>query len=219
MNRLRSSLLGYLPVLALVMFVVACGGSSSQSGAVAPTPARDPTSTPLAPGDALKLTFWLEPALSGEYAVDESGAVVLPLLGSRSVTAVSAAELKRQLQADYAKEIQNQEVAIVLLRRVRVLGAVQKPGLYFIDPTMTLGDVVALAGGVTATGKQDEVKVFHAGHEVGSDLPLSELAIRHLASGDGVVVPERSWFSRYGAVVIGGVITATGLIIAAVVNN
>jgi polysaccharide export outer membrane protein len=157
--------------------------------------------------------------LSGEYAVDESGAVVLPLLGSRSVTAVSAAELKRQLQADYAKEVQNQEVAIVLLRRVRVLGAVQKPGLYFIDPTMTLGDAVALAGGVTATGKQDEVRVFQSGNEVSADLPLSELAVRHLASGDGVVVPERSWFSRNGAVIVGAFITATGLVIAAVANN
>lgn len=212
-------MLNRLATLAFAMSVVACSGSTTQSGSVAPTPAHDPTSTPLAPGDALRLTFWLEPALSGEYAIDESGVVVLPLLGSRSVTSVSAAELKRQLQAEYAKEIQNQEVALVALRRVRVLGAVKEPGLYFVDPTMTLGDVVALAGGVTNTGKQDEVRVFQAGHEVGSDLPLSELAVRHLASGDGVVVPERSWFSRNGAVIVGALITATGIILAAVANQ
>jgi polysaccharide export outer membrane protein len=215
LNFLRSSRRGHLLALAFAVSLAACGGSVAQSRAAVPSPPLDPTSTPLTPGDALRLRFWLEPALSGEYAIDESGVVVLPLLGSRSGTVVPAVELKRQLQVEYAKEIQNQEVAIVVLRRVRVLGAVQRPGLYYMDPTMTLGDVVALAGGVTANGKQDEITLFHAGHEIGADLPLNELAMRYLTSGDQIVVPERTWFSRNGAVIIGAVITATGFILAA----
>jgi hypothetical protein len=39
--------------------------------------------------------------------------------------------------------------------------------------------------------------------------------MRHLTSGDEVVVPERTWFGRNGAVVVGALITATGFILAA----
>lgn len=191
----------------------ACAGSRPLPAPIfQPT---DATSSPLQPGDAVRLGFWLEPGLSGEYVVDESGVAVLPLIGSRRVTAEPAAELKQRLQADYAKEIQNQDVAIALLRRVRVLGAVKNPGLYHVDPTMTLGDVVALAGGIASNGRQGDIKVFHAGREIGSDLRLSDLATRYLTSGDEVVVPERGWFARNGAVVVGALISATGIVIAA----
>lgn len=199
--------------LGLGLAAAACAASRP-----APAPIFQPsdaTSSPLQPGDAVRLGFWLEPGLSGEYVVDESGVAVLPLIGSRRVTIEPAAELKRRLQADYAKEIQNQDVAIVLLRRVRVLGAVKNPGLYHVDPTMTLGDVVALAGGIASNGKQGDITVFHAGREIGSELRLSDLATRYLTSGDEVVVPERGWFARNGAVVVGALISATGIVIAA----
>jgi polysaccharide export outer membrane protein len=172
-------------------------------------------STPLQPGDAVRLRFWLEPGLSGDYAVDEAGVAVLPLIGPHGVTAEPAAELKRRLQTEYAREIQNQDVAITLVRRVRVLGAVKNPGLYYVDPTMTLGDVVALAGGITSAGRERDIRIFHAGREIGSRLRLSELATRYLTSGDEVLVPERTWFARNGAVVMGALISAAGIVIAA----
>jgi polysaccharide export outer membrane protein len=201
-------------VLTLALGLLAGGCAGSRPGPAPIFQPSDATATPLQPGDAVRLRFWLEPGLSGDYTVDESGVAVLPLIGPRGVTAEPAAELKRRLQAEYAKEIQNQDVAIALVRRVRVLGAVKEPGLYFVDPTMTLGDVVALAGGITTQGKQGDIKVFHAGREIGSDLRLSDLATRHLTSGDEVVVPERGWFSRNGIVVVGALISATGFIIA-----
>jgi polysaccharide export outer membrane protein len=209
----RHRALGVHALLALA--VAAAGACASRRAPPALFQTSDATATPLQPGDAVRLGFWLERELNGNYAVDESGVAVLPIIGPRRVTTEPAAALKQRLQAEYAKELQNQDVAIVLLRRVRVLGAVKEPGLYHVDPTMTLGDVVAMAGGIATGGKQNDIKVFHAGREIRSDLRLSDLATRHVTSGDEVVVPERSWFSRNGAVVVGALISATGIVVAA----
>ena len=169
---------------------------------------------PLAPGDAIQLAFSREPDLGGDFPVDENGSVVLPLLGVRTVRERSPAQLKRSLLADYAQQIRNQDVRITMLRRVRILGAVKNPGLYRVDPTMTVVDAVALAGGATDQGKVKQVQVFRDGHEVGSHLDLNARLLPQLHSGDQIGVPQRSWFSRNGGYVVAAGISAVGIIIA-----
>ena len=193
------------PGLAVIV-ALAAGRLSGQSAA-APAP--------LAPGDAIRVTFWREPALSGEFPVDESGAVVLPLLGARSVGGVPAARLKDQLALDYGRELKAaDDVQIVLLRRVRVLGAVKEPGLYRVDPTMTLGDVVALAGGATRDGQLQGVRLVRGGRELRSDLEHGARVAEQVHSGDQIVVPERSWLARHAALFIGAGISAAALIVS-----
>ncbi len=202
-------------IVAGTLGVAACAGSTATNSNGAPAPARDNTLEPLEPGDALKLNFWREPELSGQYEIDEAGMTVLPLLGARDVTTLPAGELKRRLTDAYNQEIRNQEVQITLLRRVRVLGEVNQPGLYYLDATMTLGDAIALAGSVTSQGKQNDIRIVREGREVNSNLSLSELALEQVTSGDEILVPERSWFSRYGAILIGATISAVAFLVAA----
>ena len=202
-------------IVAGTLGVAACAGSTATNSNGAPAPARDNTLEPLEPGDALKLNFWREPELSGQYEIDEAGMTVLPLLGARDVTTLPAGELKRRLTDAYNQEIRNQEVQITLLRRVRVLGEVNQPGLYYLDATMTLGDAIALAGSVTGQGKQNDIRIVREGREVNSNLSLSELALEQVTSGDEILVPERSWFSRYGAILIGATISAVAFLVAA----
>jgi protein involved in polysaccharide export with SLBB domain len=170
---------------------------------------------PLVPGDAVRLKFWREPALSGDYLVDEAGTVVLPLLGVREVAGVSGTQLKRRLLEDYGRELAHQEVQVLLLRRVRILGAVKEPGLYHVDGTMTLGDAVALAGGATTVGKLKGIKLLRDENEIQDGLDINSLLLEQIRSGDQIMVPERSWFSRNGAVVVGALISAAGLIVGA----
>lgn len=172
------------------------------------------TAEPLAPGDAIQLAFWREPQLSGDYLIDETGTVVLPLLGARTVTRLSPTELKRTLLEEYAQQVRNQEVRITLLRRIRILGAVKNPGLYRVDPTMTVGDVLALAGGATPEGKLNGIRVFRNGQEVRSRLDINVKLLELVRSGDQILVPERGWFARNGPYVVGAGITAIGIIVA-----
>ena len=177
---------------------------------------RGALDAPLAPGDAIQLAFWREPQLGGDFPVDESGTVVLPLLGVRTVAQRSASELKRTLLEEYGQQIRNQEVRITLLRRVRILGAVKNPGLYRVDPTMTVVDALALAGGATEQGKLKGVRVYRDGKQVGSPLDLNARLLPQLRSGDQIVVPERSWFARNGGYVVAAGISAVGIIVARV---
>ena len=87
------------------------------------------SSQPLQPGDALQVSFSMEPELKGLFYVDGGGQVLLPILEVRAVGDLPASELKEQLVEEYDVHLRNQTVQITWLRRVRVFGAVNVPGL------------------------------------------------------------------------------------------
>jgi protein involved in polysaccharide export with SLBB domain len=169
----------------------------------------------LRPGDLIRLRIWREPDLSGDFAVSESGEAVLPKIGPVSVARISADSLTRFLRATYETYLRNPTIEITLLRRISISGAVQKPGLYPVDPTMTVADAVALAGGATADGRLDRVYLSRGGKKLSIALtPDSRLSDTPLASGDQLSVPLRSWFSRNASWVVSGTLAMAGLIIA-----
>ncbi|MEJ7811813.1 MAG: polysaccharide biosynthesis/export family protein [Gemmatimonadaceae bacterium] len=189
--------------LALVASLIAALDPSLANGCVG---AQSPPQRPMAasdtlhalrPGDIVRLRIWREPDLSGDYPVDETGSVVLPKLGPYKVTADSPASLKQKLVGAYQAYLQNPSIEVTLLRRITVLGAVQKPGLYPVDPTMTVADALALAGGPTPDGSPDKVELIRDGERITARLNgrtlISDSPIR---SGDQLRVPQRGWFIR-----------------------
>jgi len=93
---------------------------------------------------------------------------------------------------------------------------VQKPGLYHVDPIMTVADALALAGGVLPGGRDDKVQVIREGAKLPATLS-GRMLIGHspLRSGDQLYVPERSWISRNTAVVVAGISALTTLLYVA----
>lgn len=166
------------------------------------------------PGDALRLSFSGEPNLNGEYDIDETGTVVLPLLGGRAVTGRPASEVKEGLIAQYAQRTRNDDVQVLYLRRVRVLGEVRQPGLYRVDPTMTIADALALAGGASDVGNIRDVSLVRNEEVIARGIDMRVAVAGTLHSGDQIYVPKTSWISRYGAVALGATISAVGAIIA-----
>jgi len=168
----------------------------------------------LAPGDAVRLSFWREPDFNGDYPIDERGFAVLPLLGPRNLVRLRPLALKQQLLDEFARELRNQEVQITLLRRIRILGAVAEPGLFHVDPTMTFADAIALAGGVTSRGRLSRIEVYRGGNRIDTSIDLGAAIVGQLQSGDQITVPERSWMSRNGVFLLGALISATAIIIS-----
>jgi polysaccharide export outer membrane protein len=164
------------------------------------------------PGDSVKVTIWKEPDISGTFQVDENSILVLPMLGPRSVANTSAEQLRSQLIQDYSAQLKNPSISVSITRRVSVLGAVEKPGLYAVDPTMQLGDIVALAGGVTEEGSSKNIDVERGSTRLYENLELSDAVVPNLRSGDRVVVDKRSWLSRNGKAAF-----ATGLGVATII--
>ena len=106
------------------------------------------TSAALRPGDLIRLRIWREPDFSGDFPVDATRSRRAPRLGALDVTSVPAESLKATLVRGYRTFLNHSSIDVVFLRRVQIAGAVQKPGLYHVDPIMTVGDALALAGGV-----------------------------------------------------------------------
>jgi len=165
------------------------------------------------PGDLIRLKIWREPEMSGDVTVDEQGVATLPRIGALRVSGVRADSLKRLLVRSYAKYLRDPSVDITVLRRVTVLGAVRTPNVYHIEPTMTVADALALAGGATPEGKQDQVELRRRGDAVAVKLSRGvRLRDTPIRSGDELYVPQRSWFSRNAGLVLGGVGTAVSIL-------
>jgi polysaccharide export outer membrane protein len=202
---------GYLATSVVLAGCATSGQSSTEQPALSSVPAED---LPLMPGDAIRVSFSREPELNGEFEIDETGTVSLPLLGARIVVDRPAVAVKAELADEYARRTRNQSVQVVYLRRIRVLGEVRNPGLYRVDPTMTFDDAIALAGGASNHGNLKNVALVRDGEEMAKGLDVTRSVSATVYSGDQIYVPKTSWFSRNGAIIIGATIAALGTILA-----
>ena len=205
-------------ILVLAFLLLAPAALAAQAGAAAPQP-EAPT---LEPGDVLKVAVWREEDLSGEFAVDENGNVTLPLLGERRVTGVPVPRLREELVAAYRAQLRNPSITITPLRRVNVLGEVNRPGLYPVDLTVSLSELIGIAGGVSQNGDPGRVRVLRGGQVVHDRIPVEAgLTQTGIRSGDQVVVGRRSWIDRNSATLVASLISvlATTLSTLVIVNS
>lgn len=185
-----------------------------QAQTTGPTAANETNS--LLPGDVIRTQIWREPDLSGEFQVDEDGAVVLPLLNKVQVSGISEDKLREHLQSEYGKYLVNTAVNVTLLRRVNVLGEVRVPGQYLVDATNSVADLIARAQGLTTDGNAEDIVLIRGGQRLQAGLAgtqsLQEAGIR---SGDQILVGKRSWASRnFGSIGTAVSILANIIVIA-----
>ena len=182
-------------------------GAPAAPAAWATASVASPDPAPLRPGDALRVRTWRVPELSGEFMVDERGVVTLPRLGEVPVVGRPLAPLRAWLVGQYTAFLSaDASVEVTPLYRVRVVGAVRNPGLFTVDPTMTVVDALGLAGGVTPDGRTGRVTLLRDGRRVGPPLSsAARVAQLGLRSGDELYIPSRSWLSRNPGVLFGAV--------------
>jgi protein involved in polysaccharide export with SLBB domain len=67
----------------------------------------------LQPGDWIKVTVYGEPSLSGDFQIDQTGSVLLPLAGPTKATGMTPAELADMLTKRYRAEyVRNPKVTV-----------------------------------------------------------------------------------------------------------
>lgn len=168
----------------------------------------------VAVGDRVRVKVWREPQYSDEFTVDAAGQVLLPRVGAVTVTGLTIGTLQDSLRERYAAYLRDPVVTVTVLRRVGLQGEVRAPGLYYVDPTVTLRDVIAQGGGLTEAANPGEVDVVRGGRQfsltggAGERAPISELR-----SGDAIIVGRRSWLSRNALAVAStlGVVVSVGV--------
>jgi polysaccharide export outer membrane protein len=128
--------------------------------------------------------------------VDETGHVQYPILGDLQVSNLTVAQLRDHMRQGLDTLFKNPFVSVFPLFRIAVLGEVQHPGLYTVDPTLSVIDVVAMAGGASTYGDLKKIRLLRGGQEqqlsFGQGRTLQEVGIR---SGDQIVL-GRKGFTR-----------------------
>lgn len=120
----------------------------------------------LGAGDEIALTVFREESLSGNFQVNESGLVSLPLVGDIEAAGKTVPQFRDDLTALLGAEFvrdPNVTVSVVNYRPVYVLGEVQNPGEYGYTENMSVFALVARAGGFTYRANEDMVYIRHEG--------------------------------------------------------
>jgi polysaccharide biosynthesis/export protein len=143
-------------------------------------------------GDRLRITVFGEPSLTGEFAIDGTGAIAFPLLGPVSVSAKTTALVRDEITSRLGAEfVRNPKVSVEVAnyRPVYVLGEVARPGEFPYVEGLTALALVAKAGGFTYRANEKVIFVRHEAKTAEQIYALTGgLVIR---PGDTVRVGER----------------------------
>lgn len=142
--------------LLLALLALLAGAAMAQPAATAAAAA---TEYRLGAGDVVRISVYQNADLTLETRVTEAGIVSYPLLGTVRLGGLSVTAAEKFI-ADGLRNgnfVKQPQVTIVVLQvrgnQASVLGQVNRPGRYPIEVAdMRLTDLLAVAGGVAATG-------------------------------------------------------------------
>ena len=152
----------------------------------------------LRPGDVLQIEVWRQEDYSGPFKVDETGKIPYPVLGEIDTRGKTMAQIREEIRAGLAQIFNAPFVTVTPQFNIAVLGEVRNPGLFSVDPTQTVLDIVAMAGGPNSNGNINKIQLLRGGQtldlrlerdRVGA-LTLQEVGLR---SGDQIMVARRGF--------------------------
>jgi len=146
----------------------------------------------LGSGDRIKVIVFGQEDLSGEFEVDGTGRISLPLIQdvqAEGITVEALADLiTGKLKPDYLK---NPRVSVEVLnyRPFYIIGEVKSPGSYAFVNGMTVVNAIALAGGYTYRASENKVLITRGTNPENKKQPADHDTV--VLPGDVIEVPER----------------------------
>lgn len=203
--------------LALLVFVF--GAVPAQAQDARPSPDSLPPDA-VRPGDRVAVRIWSDEVSADTVQVDSRGEVVLPVLGTVEVGGLLPDSVIGLLRSSYREYLRDPAIEVTVLRRIGVQGEVRLPGLYWVDATVTLGEVLAMAGGMSVLADADEIQVLRGDRAIEVDTgPGSYIPAVPLVSGDQVIVGRKSWFVLNASSLLSVGVSLFSIITAIVLAN
>jgi polysaccharide export outer membrane protein len=154
------------------------------------------------PGDMLEISVWKEPDLQRDVLVRPDGAFSFPLVGEVDARNKSVSELTKIVSDRLGKYIADAVVTIAVKEikgnKIYVLGQVNRPGEFIVNPSVNVMQALSMAGGTTPFAATNDIIVLR-----GQGKAQNAMAFRYadvvrgrnldtnieLLAGDIVVVP------------------------------
>lgn len=181
-------------LLTAATLLAGCAAGPSFPSETAPMKVENPADGYLLePGNRVRVTVFGESNLSGDFAIDPSGALSMPLVGSVPASGVTVAALTQRIQAMLQRDafLRDPRVAVevVTFRPFYVLGEVRQPGEFPYTTGMTVLSAVARAGGYDYRAYEREVVLVRTSNDGQKEYRATERT--PLLPGDIVRVLER----------------------------
>ena len=164
--------------------------------------AQDPAGYTVKAGDLLSVSVWKEPDLQREALVRPDGSFSFPLVGEVDARGKTVADLTKIVSQRLGKYISDPVVTVSVQEikgnKIYVIGQVNKPGEFVVNPSVDVMQALSMAGGTTpfaALGDIVSLRRTTAGQQA---LPFKYNDVARgrnlqqnidLQSGDVVVVP------------------------------
>jgi protein involved in polysaccharide export with SLBB domain len=146
----------------------------------------------LQPGDKIRITVYGEDKLSGDYQLDQSGQISLPLAGTITAQGLTQSEFEKALTKKFRSEYLKDPkvtVTIATLEPYYMMGEVGHPGQFPYQSGLNVLTALAIAGGPTYRANRTTVQIQRRGETTMHDYPISTTV--PILPGDVIKVPER----------------------------
>jgi polysaccharide export outer membrane protein len=177
-------------LLTGLLSVAGCGTPGDD---LPPVPTAQNENYRLGAGDQVRIITFSDEQLTGDFRVNDSGNIALPLVGPVHAEGLTTNQLEgRVAQALEQKNLyRNPSVAVEVIsyRPVFVLGEVSKPGQFPYQPGMSVITSVAIAGGFTYRAVEDTASIVRNVDGKPEEFRASRQTL--LRPGDVVTIYER----------------------------
>jgi polysaccharide export outer membrane protein len=145
----------------------------------------------LGSGDKLKITVFGEKELSGNFELDGTGNISMPLIGKIPAKKSSVPQLEVRIVEKLRKYLKSPQVTVEVTnyRPFYILGEIKKPGNYPYVSGISILNAVAMAGGFTYRADKKDITVKRASDETGAELEVNTRTV--VLPGDIITVKER----------------------------
>lgn len=185
-----------LALLSVGLLVASCGSDGIKTVTPAQQKALEAEALAppkLQPGEKIHITVYGEPSLSGDFQIDPSGLVSLPLAGTVKAAGLTQQQFERDLEQRLrsTKYLTDPKITVAIseFRPFYILGEVEKPGAYPYMGGLNVMSAIALAGGRTYRASQSDVFIQHPGESKMREYSLSSPI--PILPGDIIKVPRR----------------------------
>jgi polysaccharide export outer membrane protein len=210
---LRTAIISFRPLVFAALLALLYGSAASaQNPRPAPAPGQNKSApgavsaTPgyqIQPGDILQISVWREEDLKLEVLVRPDGGFSFPLAGDMTALGKTVEDIRKEISDRLLRFIPDLVVTVAVKEingnKIYVIGQVNKPGGFVMNPRVDVMQALSIAGGATPfaklddifvlrrTGENNQVRLPFRFNDVVKGRGLEQNVL--LLSGDVVVVP------------------------------
>lgn len=153
-------------------------------------------------GDKIQVSVWKEVDLQRPVTIRPDGKISFPLTGEVQAAGRTADDVRVDIENRLTKYIPEPVVTVTVEEtagnRVFVIGQVNKPGVFVMNPVVNVLQALSIAGGTTPFAKLDSIIVIRGAGGTQRSLPFRYSKVSEgkelgenitLEAGDVVVVP------------------------------